>query len=127
MNDIDDIIEPDDSQFWSIVSLVKQDFASFKQKLERMSQAELIGFVWKFEEIADLLYDDKYLYNQTSEDYMEDLCGYIVGQGREFYEHVRAHPDQMPKAVDYAEPGIDIKYQASEIYYDRFGEPMPSL
>ena len=127
MSTLPDIPEMEDDQFWSLISLAKQDFAAFTQKLEQMSQADLISFVWKFEEVAGVLYDDQYLQGQTSEDYIEDLRGYVVAQGKAFYEHVRDNPDQMPKEVDYSEPGVDIKYQASETYYNRFGESMPPL
>ncbi|MCO6433787.1 DUF4240 domain-containing protein [Nitrosomonas nitrosa] len=127
MNKIHDIPELDNNQFWSLVLLAKQDFSTFKQKLEQMSQVELISFVWKFQETAGDLYDEKYLYNQYSEDYMADLCDYVVGQGREFYEYVRNNPDQMPQEMDYSEPSNYIKDEALEVYSKRFDEPMPPL
>lgn len=127
MDEFDDILELGDDQFWTLISLAKQDTAAFVKKLEGMSQVELIGFAWKFEDLAGFLYDEEYHQGRFSEDYLEDLCDWVVAQGKEFYENVLNNPDQMPTEVNYSDPDIDIPYQVSTVYYDRFGEEMPPL
>ena len=127
MDEFDNLPDFPDDQFWSLVSLARQDFTAFTTKLEGMNRDDLIGFAWKFEDLAGCLHDDKCHQSQFSEDYLEDLCGWVVGQGRTFYENVRHNPDQMPEEVDSSELGIEIQYEASVVYYDRFGEEMPPL
>ena len=127
MNEFDDIPELGDDQFWTLILSAKQGIAALSKNLESLSQVELIGFAWKFEDLAGFLYDEKYHQNQFSEDYLEVLCDWVVAQGKEFYERVLNNPDQMPAEVDYSDPDIDILYEVSNVYYDRFGKEIPPL
>ena len=130
MNKSKNVKVPSDDEFWALVTLANEDFDAFTKTLERMDRGALIAFAWKFEQLAGILYDDEYLQhlnfeNELSEDYLEDLCGWIVGKGKVFYEDIINHPEKMPTELDDTEPGISIQFEASQIYFDRYGEEMP--
>ena len=127
MDDDNLLANLNDTIFWNLITEASEDFEVFKGKLESLSRDELIGFAWKFEYLAGLLYDEKYHQNQYSEDYLEDLTCWIVAKGRKFYENVLSHPDQMPAEVNFDEPGLDVHFQALKVYADRFGEEMPAF
>jgi hypothetical protein len=115
----------DTNEFWKLVDLAQRDFDAFTTRLQKMSRDELVGFEWKFEEMAGYLYKPEFGVNYPSEDAFEDLAAFVVGQGRAFYEKVIENPAEMPSDWNRAQHGIDIQYEASNVFYDRFGEEMP--
>jgi hypothetical protein len=126
MNDDNRIEGMGREEFWRLITLFKTNPDDFGRKLERMSPDELIGFVWMFDETKATVWE-RYRGNETSEDYIDDLCAYVVGQGREFFEKVRDNPDKMPLQVDYSQPGLNVRYAVQETYRSRFGEDLPPL
>jgi hypothetical protein len=119
------IPELKDDLFWTLINVANQEFDAFTKMLEKLSKEDLIGFAWKFEYLAGLLYDEKYHHHKYSEDYLEDLTSGVVAKGKVFFENVFNHPDQMPEKVNYDELGLDVHFQAEKVYADRFGQDMP--
>jgi Protein of unknown function (DUF4240) len=117
--------------FWQLVATANKDFELFCTKLKSMSKGELEEFVWKFSDLAEVCADDEYLSGilaeseGMSEDSLEDLFGWIVGKGEEFYKKILKNPDQVPKAINDDTPGIAIQYEASKIYHEKFGGHIP--
>lgn len=124
---MDTVRRPDDEAFWTLVALADSDFDAFCARLEAMDGPGLTGFAWAFEEKAGVLWDVRYHHDRFSEDDLEDLCGWVVGRGRAFYEDIVAHPERMPTEWNPAETGMDIQYQATQTYFERFGSEMPAF
>ena len=127
MNDVDNILPMDENRFWDLVSLASKDVKDFERSVQELSQEDMIAFVWKFDELAGEISDATYYSRFISEDHLEDLCAYVIGKGREFYQKVRCDPNFMPDDVDYSKPGIEIRHVVWNTYLTRFSEPMPPL
>lgn len=117
-----------ENEFWPLIDEANKDFKRFCLRLETMDKSELEAFVWRFEDLAEVFCDDDYLdcivdsEESISDDALEDLCGWIVGRGKEIYAKAVEDPETMPTRIDDDAPGIAIKFEALRIYHERFGE-----
>ena len=125
MADMNEDFDFDDDEFWKLIDTANQDFAAFTRALEAMTREELIGFSWKFQDTAGMLYDEEHGVNYPSEDYFEDLAAYVVARGKKFYNEALEDPAKMPKEMKMALPGIEIQYEANKIYREKFRESLP--
>lgn len=120
-----------DNAFWSLVNEANNDFEHFSHQLKNMSKDGLEDFYWHFFDFAGELTDDIYLDHildagdSISDDGLEDLCGWIVGKGRETYNHVIKHPETIPKEINDNAYGIEILYEAVKVYFNKYGEDIP--
>lgn len=60
-----------------------------------------------------------------SEDAADDLADEVVGKGKAFYDEVRAHPERMPAEADFDDPAHDMRCEASNAFFERFGKEIP--
>jgi hypothetical protein len=120
--------DADPDEFWDLISLARKDFAAFGEKLKGMDRRALIRFAWMFEEHASVLGNEPYSKHTDStfsEDSLDDLWEEVVGRGRGFYEGVIAHPEKMPAEIDYSDVSHQIRYEASNVFHERYGEEIP--
>jgi hypothetical protein len=90
----------------------------------------LIRFGWTFEELASIIWagieDSGFAHfkGPVSEDALEDICGWVVAQGRAYFERCI---DDPTLAVEWPKGhGISVKYEAATAYYERFGVEPPA-
>ncbi|MEO0406911.1 MAG: DUF4240 domain-containing protein [Cyanobacteria bacterium P01_A01_bin.135] len=115
-------------EFWSLVELARNDKRAFLKALRGMERRGLIRFSWLFEEFASRLGKKPYSSHTNStfsEDVLEDLWEEVVGRGQEFYENVVSHPEEMLVDIDYSDPSHEMRYEASNIFFERYGEEIP--
>jgi hypothetical protein len=55
-----------------------------------------------------------------SEDEKEDMFAYVVGQGREYYNEIMAHPEQLRRDVDPGE--VPFLWVVGRVFWERFDE-----
>lgn len=120
-----------DEEFWQLINAANQDFDGFCDRLNTMSKQDLKEFVWLFKDKAGELADDRFLdcildnRDSITEDALEDLSGWIVGKGENFYKSVLESPEKIPAEINDDSPGITIQFEASRIYFEKFGEHVP--
>jgi len=120
--------DADLGEFWRLVALAREDRAAFLQTLREMDRRGLIRFAWLFEELMTQLGREPHASHtppEFSEDAVEDLWEEVVGRGREFYERVIADPARMPWETDASDPSHRIRYDAGNVYFERYGEEIP--
>lgn len=120
--------DADPEAFWALIELARKDFEAFLAALKGLDRRGLIRFAWMFEELASGLGAEPYASHtnpEFSEDVLDDLWDEVVGKGRAFYEEVLAHPERMPADVDYSDPSHRMRYEASNVFFERYGEEIP--
>ena len=93
------------AHFWKLVELAKDDHARFKETVRAMKRDELKQFYWNFVDAASQFKGDPYrafMSDQLSEDGVDDVSQWVVGQGREFYWNVVNFPKEVPVRVDHS-------------------------
>jgi hypothetical protein len=82
--------------------------------------------------MAEVFSEDEFLNfilqeNQSlSDDYLEDLSGWIVGKGEVFYNNILSNPHLVPHKISDDSLGA-IQYEASKIYFEKFGEHLAEI
>lgn len=120
--------DADEDEFWSLVGLARTDQDAFRGKLEALDRRALLRFAWMFEERVRELSGEPHLRHMPanfSEDSIDDLGTWVVGQGRAYYDEVMANPDRLPTNVDFQDPAMFMRYTASQVYRSRFGGTLP--
>ena len=115
-------------EFWSLVDLGRKDKDAFVERLNSLDRRELIRFVWMFEDFASELGNERYSQHTNasfSEDSLDDLWEEVVGRGRAFYEDVIANPEKMPADIDHSDPSHMMRYEAGNVFHERYGEEIP--
>jgi hypothetical protein len=116
-------------EFWAWVDLARRDWDAFAAEMRNLDGPILIRFGWTFEELAGDVWAAveeggfEHFKSPVSEDALEDICGWVVAQGRAYYERCICDPTlavEWPKGV-----GIGVKYEAAKAYFERFGEEPP--
>ncbi len=117
-------------RFWAWVDLARRDWDAFAAEMRSLEGPLLIRFGWTFEDLASDVWAAveksgfQHFTGPVSEDALEDICGWVVAQGRAYYERCIRDPTlavEWPKGV-----GIRVKYEAATAYYERFGEEPPA-
>lgn len=127
-----DIFETDEEldRFWAWVDLARRDWDAFAAELRTLDGPTLIRFGWTFEDLAGEVWgavEDsgfEHFEGEVSDDAFEDICGWVVAQGRAYYERCLADPTLAPEHPEGV--GIDVQYEAATAYYERFGENPPA-
>jgi len=115
-------------EFWVLIELAQRSLPAFVEKLKSKDRRGLIRFAWLFEEFVSALGREpyqQYTDPTLSEDALDDLWEEVVGRGRRFYEDVVNHPERMPRDIDHSDPSHRIKYETTNVFYERFGEEIP--
>jgi hypothetical protein len=112
--------------FWQVIERAEGDRDRLRAMLERMSEAEIIGFHDEFRRAAAELMDSPWVEHvgpDVSEDTMLDVAEWVVSQGRGFYDEVLRHPERIPKSV---EPNSLRTFSgvAGSVFVERFGRSM---
>ena len=118
----------DPGEFWALVDLGRRDFAAFVAALGAADRRGRLRFAWWFEYLQGTLRRPPYVDvtdPELSEDALDDLAHEVVGKGRAFYEAVRADPALMPQRTDRGDPAHRMRYEASNVYFARYGEELP--
>ncbi len=116
------------SEFWELVAIARSDYKAFVDILGKTDRQGLIRFAWLFEELASRLGQEQYLrYTDPnfSEDVLDDLWEEVVGKGQFFYEEVLVHPERIPPDVDYSDPSHRMRYEVSNVFFERYGTEIP--
>ena len=121
---------PQDADFWALVDLARSDWQQFGLRLRELSTPLVAGFAhmfWGFE--TTLAERSRELL--TSEDAADDLCGWVVGLGKQFYVASLTAPEHLDATSVAAfdrcdEPWTDsaIRYEAERVYHERTGEDL---
>jgi hypothetical protein len=120
--------EANPDEFWSLVELGRKDRDAFVERLKSLDRKALIRFAWMFENYASELGNEPYSEHvdpSFSEDSLDDLWDEVVGRGQAFYEDVIAHPEKMPADVDHSDPSHMMRYEAGNVFHERYGEEIP--
>lgn len=115
-------------EFWAMIDLARRDYPAFVSALGDADRRSLIRFAWWFEHLQGKLRQKPYQDTEDpalSEDWLDDLADEVVGKGKAFYDEVRAHPERMPTEADHDDPSHDMRYEASSVYFKRYGEELP--
>lgn len=130
-DDLDIFLTEDElAQFWAWVNLASRDWDAFAALMRTLDGPTLIRFGWTFEDIASDVWAAvegsgfKHFKGPVSEDALDDICGWVVAQGLDYYTRCIRDPSlavEWPKGV-----GISVKYEAATAYYERFGENPPA-
>lgn len=89
-------------EFWDIIALANRDRDEFERRVADMSEAELVDFHWTYEETAANLKDEEFFEHMDpppTEDVLDDVAQWVVGQGLKAYEEVMKDPTKMPEDV----------------------------
>lgn len=87
-----------------------------------MSRADLLSFIWTFEEIAaEFKYEPytNYVSQSLSEDGIDDLAMWVVEQGKTYTYQIFDNPSQIPARVDHPIGFLD---KALRAFDQRFGD-----
>lgn len=100
-------------ELWALVAQGRQDPDAVRRRLGEMSEAELVDLYWTYQQVVADLKDEAITGHRDpppSEDGLDDIAHWVVGQG-----------------LDYYEGGESVPYWEGEIgkvYYERYGVPV---
>jgi hypothetical protein len=92
--------------FWEILESSHRSLRSLCGRLEQLSRHELQRYHLEYEAAKDQVnpcyWDEcaEHLLTECSEDHGDDFAAWVVMQGREFYEQVSAHPEEVHQHLD---------------------------
>jgi len=137
-------------RFWTVLESVRPDLSRLADWLESASRTQIVAFQAEFEaakeDLADYSEGIRFNGTTTSEDATQDICAWIVGQGRVAWEaafsrksdlsaYAQEHQDsesQVSTKGVWNDSGLGEKYRGSRspailaycIYEDRFGDSL---
>lgn len=117
-------------RFWGWVALAIRDWEAFAAALRGLDRETLTRFGWTFQdfagEVAGALEDAgfEHFEGSVSDDALEDICGWAVAQGRDFYAECLEDTTVIPEYPEGV--GIEIQYEAANAFRERFGEELPA-
>lgn len=114
-------------RFWELIGVGLNNPSELERRIAEMSESELVNFYWTYEDAAADLKDEeftKHLNPPRTEDFVDDVAQWIVGQGLDYYEEIMMDPSKIPPElpVDAELPpwtGI-----VSRIYRQRYDAPV---
>ena len=144
-NDAVDWFEHDrwraDDDFWALVELGTVAPDSYQTHLAGQDAAALLRYAWRFRLLEDMIDEQAApLGPPNSEDSAEDFRGWLVARGRATYAAV-LDGTGGPRGLDWSRPvpgfdnerstgaprlpGIDLRYAAEDLWFERYGDEMP--
>lgn len=116
-------------KFWSLIHDAQQDSKKIHDLLLKADRNAIKRFSWNYEEASAQLKPEFDSTESFSEDSIDELCNWIVAQGKDFYRQVWDNPKEMqgykedPDSNYKSDPGL---YSASlRVYRERFGDELP--
>jgi hypothetical protein len=119
------------NSFWDTIALARQDLERFDALLKQMNRRELIEFDWNYQEAKAQFKWERYIdvllcvMSEVSEDTLDDICDWIVAQGKEYYTQIFNNPELMPTEIDNRDPALGILGAIIHEYDERYGESIP--
>jgi Protein of unknown function (DUF4240) len=113
-------------QFWKIIDAAKGDDEKLRPILEKLSKDELYEFYRQYEEARQAFHDDPFYGPEMSDDDVDDIAMWVIGQGEARFRDVLAHPKKMPRELP-SDDGVGFNSVASRVYEDRFGQNLNEL
>lgn len=91
----------------SIVALYKEFYRAMRSLWDRLDASDFFDLAPSAEE-------------QISEDGKQDIYSFVVSNGRDYYNHISSHPEDLRTNVD---PGdVPFVWVPGEVFWDRFNE-----
>ena len=118
-------------EFWNLIDLAHQDKEGFHTLVKQMECEDLIEFYSTYIQAANKLKAAPYLNIITSTKSMpsaadlDDICKWVVAQGKEHYREVYYVPELMPCEIDEPQLGQSLLSPAIEEYEERYNELIP--
>jgi Zn-dependent oligopeptidase len=115
------------NRFWEIIKECNKDRDKLEKILLEENKEDICKFAEEFDILSIALTDDEFLNHmqkELSEDNIEDICNWIVSQGKEFYTNIYNHPELIPKYEDIKFKEI-LAGIAGIVYEDKFDEELP--
>lgn len=94
-------------ELWALVEQGRQDPDAVRSRFVEMSEAELVDLYWTYQQVVADLKDESitaHLDPPLSEDGLDDIAHWVVGQGLDYYEDVMTEDGAMPRQVPSGEP-----------------------
>ena len=111
--------------FWELLRQAGGDPDALERILRSMPRETVADYYHEFNRAVANLWDSDVpdYFGDHSEDTQKEIMEYTVGQGKEFYADVLAHPDRAPigEHLDAAA----FRGAALVVYWERFGEDIP--
>lgn len=129
MNNYNYIPDEIPTEFWGIMDRLTTNPADWKSVFVSIDKQALIRFAWNYEEAAAQLKPEFETEDDFSEDSLDELCNWIVAQGKSFYKKIWDDPSQINVSsnhgdIEYhSDPGIYSS--ALETYKHQFNEELP--
>ena len=114
--------------FWQQIDLARESRERFREKVRQMDREALIDFCRAYDKAAAELYVEPfldYIDPALSEDGIDELCRWVVAQGRAYYAKVLADPKAIPYRVDSNDPVLGFSGDVFREYYRRYQESLP--
>jgi hypothetical protein len=92
--------------FWELLESSGRNLRSLCRKLEQLPKEQLRRYRLDYDEAKDCVNPccreecQPHLSGDCSEDHGDDFAAWVVMQGREFFERVRTHPEEVPRYLD---------------------------
>lgn len=113
-----------DQQFWQLIAeLNPSSMNSLVEKLSKLEVADILEFQELLTEKLYQLDQIEFIQNsgaaaESADGFLYARC-YVVGNGKEYFESVRSHPELFPKDVEFE----DLLYIAQQAYTKKTGKP----
>jgi len=114
-------------ELWELVEQGRQNRAAVERRIGEMSEQELVDLYWTHEQVVADLKDDSltaHLDRPLSEDTLDDIARWVVGQGLDHYEDVMAEDVALPGRVPSGEAVPFWGGEITKVYHDRYGIPV---
>jgi hypothetical protein len=128
MSTEDPILAEIPDTFWELVDLGREDRERFRERVRQMDPEVMIDFCRTCDKASAELYGEPYLDlvdPALSEDGVNDLCEWVVMQGRAYYAKILADPASIPYRVDSHDPVLGITSDVLREYSRRYNKVMP--
>jgi hypothetical protein len=112
------------TEFWTIIEKADRSRKKMAAVLESMTREEIITFHIHFRDAAYAIATQEYtqyMEENTSEDGVDDITRWIVGQGRDYYFHVYDNPQKTPRSVE-PHSSQQVYYEIARVFIERFDE-----
>lgn len=113
--------------FWEMIALARQNREQFRTRLKEMDRESLTHFCWTYEiTAADFKYEPYINYlDSKSEDGIDDISQWIIGQGKDYYMRILNNSALIPKDIPGRDPALGYLSDAVREYRARYSEPVP--
>jgi hypothetical protein len=96
--------------FWEILETSEYSLQKLGEKLEQLSKEQLGEFQFQYQQAQDCVhpYIDEmisYVTEGCSEDHADDFSGWVVSQGRAFFDVVKNNPSDVQEYLTLYENG----------------------